>query len=76
MIYHVCMSNAANHAVEADSAADAIQSALEQHRGLTVTKCWRGNGDAGINYEVPKHSALPVEAKQPKRKPAREPQLF
>jgi hypothetical protein len=51
--------------VEADSAADAIQGALEQHRGHRVHECYKGSrskkGAGYVEYDVPRHDPLPVK---------------
>ena len=64
MIYQCLMDDGLDVPVEAESAADAIQSALEKHRGHRVCECYRGSrlkkGAGYVEYEVPRHEALPV----------------
>lgn len=64
MIYQCLMDDGRDLPIEAENAADAIQSALEQNRGHVVRACYRGSrlkkGVGFIEYEVPRHSALPV----------------
>jgi len=51
--------------VDADSAADAIQAALERNRGHRVRECYKGSrtkkGAGYVEYEVPRHDPLPVK---------------
>ena len=64
MIYQCLMDDGRDLPIEAENAADAIQSALELNRGHVVRECYRGSrskkGVGYIEYEVPRHSALPV----------------
>jgi hypothetical protein len=65
MIYRCRLDDGREIPIEADSAGDAIQAALEDNRGHCVQSCSRGTpGEKGtgfIEYEVPRHSALPVQ---------------
>lgn len=64
MIYQCVMDDDLDVPVEAESAADAIQSALEKHRGHRVCACYKGSrtkkGVGYVEYEVPRHDPLPV----------------
>lgn len=64
MIYRCRLDDGREIPIEADSAGDAIQAALEEHRGHCVQACSRGipgeKGTGFIEYEVPRHSPLPV----------------
>lgn len=72
-VYYAQMSNGCIHRVEfATSAGEAIHQALFVHRGATVTACWQGPaiqdqryGPGHINYEVPAHEPIPVDAVKP-----------
>jgi hypothetical protein len=77
-IYYCRMSSGIIHRVEfATSAGEAIYQALFAHKGETVKECYQGPEmqDARypkgrINFEVPAHTALPIDAKKPtNRKP-------
>lgn len=64
MKYHVTMSDGRRLDIEADNAADGIQTALEMSRGNTVVSCYAGNNFGRINYDIPKHEALPINGPQ------------
>jgi hypothetical protein len=71
--YYLQMSSGCIHRCEfATSAGEAIYQALFVHRGATVTACWQGPsiqdpryGPGYINYEVPEHQPIPLDAKKP-----------
>ena len=65
--YNITMDDGHNQHVKANSAADAIQTALERHLGHRVTKCTGGNAGMGI-YDIPKHDPIAfAPAKREKR---------
>jgi len=66
MIYHCDMDDGKRVSPDVTCAADDIQAALEQHRGHRVVKCFRGDGRAGITYDVPPHEPLPPAEKRKK----------
>lgn len=64
------MSDKNQRNVNASSAAEAIQKALNRYRQMTVTACWLGGyegqefGQTGrINFEIPPHRAMPPKPK-------------
>lgn len=58
--------------IPANSASEAIQSALIKRQGLTVTHCaLRDHSGNGMNFDVPKHKALTIEDVE-RLKPKRE----
>lgn len=71
--YYCQMSTGQVYRVEfATSAGEAIYQALFVHKGATVTACWQGPeiqqpgyGPGHINYEVPAHQPIPLDAKKP-----------
>lgn len=76
--YNIKMSDGRQVRIEcAPSAADAINQALWNCRGLTVKRCYQGfdgqdtkgmfakTGVGGIEYEVPAHEAISPDAKKP-----------
>lgn len=67
--YHLTMNGGYQHlAIEADSAAQAIQRGLEQNPGYRVIGCYAGGALGRVAYEIPKHEPLPPDWKKPRRK--------
>lgn len=62
--YHIKLSDGDSVNVRADSAAVAIYRALRDYRGRTVLACYTGTAAAYINFEVPKHEAMPPKKKR------------
>jgi hypothetical protein len=61
LTYYLCMSDGKDLQIKANSASEAMQTALEQHRGHRVLSCYSGPpaGDGGrIQYEIPRHNPL------------------
>lgn len=62
--YHLKLSDGDSVTIRADSAAVAIYRALRDYRGRTVLACYSGTSIAYINFEVPKHEAMPPKKKR------------
>jgi hypothetical protein len=64
--YQCVMDDGLDVPIEADSAADAIQSALEKHPGHRVCVCYKGSrtkkGAGYVEYDVPRHDPMSVRA--------------
>lgn len=78
LIYTITMSDGKLLTIEANSAAEACNKALWQHRGCTVKDCFHGSKEpyitsnvkmpAGwISYDVPKHEPVAADAVKPGR---------
>lgn len=83
LIYTITMSDGKLLTIEANSAAEACNKALWEHRGCTVKECFHGSKEpyttgnvkmpAGwITYDVPRHEAVTVDAVKPTRRKAKD----